>query len=215
MTSEAAGPPARRPGVPPPQHNFQQAADRALAAAREQKAVQIHWLGGEPLDGRWRLAVLDDVLSIDLYNGKIRTSAGRAVAPVWRILVLHYLATSTRPDPAEPSLTFASFPAARGYTPVYQQRVIERLCHTAGREAGPLDQACRKLGGRPIAEGDVGFDFQVFPRLAVRLIWHAGDDELPPSAVLLLPENVEAFLSVEDVVVLSERIVSRLSGGTF
>jgi len=49
----------------------------------------------------------------------------------------------------------------------------------------------------------------------VRLIWRAGEDELPPSAVGLLPDSAEAFLSMEDVVVFSERIVSRPPGGTF
>ena len=54
-----------------------------------------------------------------------------------------------------------------------------------------------------------------FTRLAIRLIWHAGDDEFPPSATLLLPANIEAYFCAEDIVVLSERLVARLGGGTF
>ena len=58
-------------------------------------------------------------------------------------------------------------------------------------------------------------DFQVYHRVRVRLIWYAGDEELAPSAVFLLPVNIESFFCLEDIVVLSERIVSRLAGGRF
>ncbi len=54
-------------------------------------------------------------------------------------------------------------------------------------------------------------EFQVFPRLRVRLAWYAGDEELAPSAALLLPANIESFLGLEDIVVLSEQLVARLA----
>ena len=75
--------------------------------------------------------------------------------------------------------------------------------------------AALALGGRAEAGGDTAFDFDVFPRLAVRVIWYAGDEEFPPSATLLLPVNIASYLCVEDIVVLSERLVSRLAGRHF
>jgi len=54
--------------------------------------------------------------------------------------------------------------------------------------------------------------FDVFPRLTLRLVWHAPDEEFPPSATLLLPDNIEAFFVAEDIVVLSECLVARLGG---
>ena len=75
-----------------------------------------------------------------------------------------------------------------------------------------MSAAAIRLGGRAIAAGDVAFDFDIFPRLTLRLVWYAGDDELPPDATLLLPPNIESYFTAEDVVVLSERLVSRLAG---
>jgi hypothetical protein len=66
-----------------------------------------------------------------------------------------------------------------------------------------------------VAAGDAAFDFQVFPRFSMRLIWHAPDEEFPPTATLLLPPNVESYFVAEDIVVLSEGLVSRLSGRPF
>ena len=63
--------------------------------------------------------------------------------------------------------------------------------------------------------GDLAFDFVVFPRFSVRLVWHSPDDEFPSSATLLLPANAESYFCSEDLVVLSERLVSRLAGRPF
>jgi hypothetical protein len=50
----------------------------------------------------------------------------------------------------------------------------------------------------------------MFPRICLRLIWHAPDDEFPPSATILLPAAIESFFCTEDIVVLSERLTARL-----
>jgi hypothetical protein len=46
-------------------------------------------------------------------------------------------------------------------------------------------------------------------------VWHAPDDEFPASATLLLPPNIEDYFCSEDIVVLSESLVARLSGRGF
>ena len=114
-----------------------------------------------------------------------------------------------------PTIIFADLATARSYAGVYQGRVIARLCATAGRDAAKLSAAAASLGGKPAAGGDAAFDFDIFPRISLRLIWHAPDDEFPASATLLLPANLESYLCSEDIVVLSESLVSRLGGRPF
>jgi hypothetical protein len=129
--------------------------------------------------------------------------------------LLHYLAIDSRPEALGPEVTFADLPAARTYARVYHQRVIARLCATAGRDEKHLRAAADALGGYIVDGGDTAFDFDLFPRLCVRVIWHAADDEFPPSATLLLPANIETYFCIEDIVVLSEGLVSRLGGRPF
>lgn len=205
----------RRPGVPPAQENLKVATERGFDALADQLHEQFLWLGAEPTDGGWRLPVLDDVLEVDLANRRVTTSDGTAVGPSWRILLLHYLAIDSRPERLPPSIAFADLATARSYAGVYQGRVIARLCATAGREAAKLAAAAEFLGGKPIEGGDAAFDFDLFPRISLRLIWHAPDDEFPASATLLLPVNLESHLCSEDIVVLSESLVSRLGGRPF
>ena len=201
--------------MPARQDNLQRAEALAFDALGRQSAEQMSWLGARDAAAHWHLQVLEDSLDVDLAARRIATSAGQAVSPPWRILLLHYLAIAGRPEDLAPEVTFADLPSARTYADVYRQRVISRLCATAGRDAPGLRAAAAALGGRVAAGGEMAFDFAVFPRLAVRLLWHAPDEEFPPSATLLLPANVEHYFCIEDTVVLSECLVSRLGGRAF
>ena len=206
---------AAGPGVPPPQHNLRDATDKAVEALADQSPEQRVWLGAEEAQGRWRLKVLGELLDVDPAAGSVRDVSGREVSPSWRILVLHYLDIRSRVSPSQPGMTFADLPAARAYAKVYQGRVIGRLCATAGRDLTTLRAAAESLGCREAEGGDAAFDADIFPRITVRLIWYAADDEFPPSATLLLPDSISAMLCIEDIVVLSESFVARLSGRPF
>ena len=202
---------------PAPQQNFDTAAKLGFEAVEEQPAEQLLWLGAQPRQYGWQVPVLNDVLEVDLSAKRVSTSAGQGVRPPWTILTLHYLAITARPEQQAPEVTFADLATARSYAGVYHARVVARLCATAGRDAQRLGAAAGALGGRSGAQaaGDAAFDFSVFPRVSVRLVWHAPDEEFPPSATLLLPENIESYFCSEDIVVLSELLVSRLGGGRF
>ncbi len=210
--------PQKPPGgisVPPPQHNLQIAVEKAVKKLADQSAEQLEWLGATPQGEHWRLVVLDEPMQIDLSSGGVVTSSGREVSPKWRILVLHYLHVKDRPPQRPCEVTFADLPSGRVYASVYANRVNRRLCATSGRDLETFRAAAESLGAERVCGGDAAYEFSVFPRLAVRIIWHGPDDEFPPSATVLLGDNVESYLCTEDIVVMSEALVSRLSGRPF
>jgi len=215
VTAGNAEKPRKSFSVPPPQKNFARAVELGFQALVGQTEEQLIWLGAECTGGAWRLPVLNDAFDVDLVAQRITTSDGREVGSHWSVLALHYLAIATRPEPRPPDTIFANLPGARSYSGVYHGRVISRLCFTAGRSAETLQAAAVSLGGRPAEGGDLAFDFAPFPRISLRLIWHAPDEEFPPSATLLLPDNIESYLCSEDIVVLSESLVARLQGKPF
>ena len=209
-------------GLPkiPPQENLKRATELGLRAAALQSDEQRRWLGAEPCDiesgdRAWCLPVLGERLTVDLAAGRITTSTGEEVSAAWRILILHYMSINSRPEARPTSIVFADLPESRTYSGVYQARVISRLCGTLGRDGDALRTAAESLGGTVVEGGDLSFDFSIFPRLTFRLIWHEADDEFGASATLLLPDNIEAYFCPEDIVVLSERLVSRLCGRPF
>lgn len=210
----------------PRQNPYQESFSRALDVVRGRRSADLEALGArEAGQGRYELPVLGGVFVVDLDEGAVRhrsaqdaEAAAAEVRANWQILALHYLsAPGPRQDPAaartDPAwATFADLPHGRGYDPVQRGRVLGRLCATAGRDRATFVEACRRLGAEEADLGEAGFRFQVFPRLAVAIAWYAGDDEFPPNASFLYPENVLSFLPVEDAVVLAECVISRLQG---
>ncbi|KKL15738.1 hypothetical protein LCGC14_2502600, partial [marine sediment metagenome] len=93
--------------------------------------------------------------------------------------------------------------------------VIRRLCATAGRDEQTLRAGADALDAQSFQAGDLAFDLKPFPLVTVRIIWHAPDEEFGSSATMLLPKNIESFFCSEDIVVLSEQMISRLSGKPF
>ena len=211
-SSEASSGGHSQPGAQP---RLAAATTKAWQAFGSQTPEQIGWLGGGPRGNSWQLTVLDQDLVVDPASARVTLATGEDVRPEWHILVLHYLAVPGRPEPRPPEVTFADLPNGRGYADVYDKRVLKRLCATVGREAAALRRAAEGLQGREVPGGDAAFQFTAFPRVPIRLIWHAPDEEFPPSASILLPNNVEEFFSTEDIVVLCESCVARLAGRPF
>lgn len=198
----------------PPQ-GYRRALELAWQRFRRQPAEQLVWLGAEPAAQTWRLPVLGEVFELDGEKASVRLASGARVADVWQVLALHYLAVAGRPELLPPEITFADLATARGYAEVYHRRASARLANTFGQDSVRLWAAARDLGGQAVRLADAAFDFLVFPRVCVRLVWYAGDEEFGPSATWLLPRNIEDFFCAEDVVVLSERLGARLAGRPF
>ena len=222
-----------------PQTNYQLAFEQGLQRARGQSPASLEALGAEKApDGAYRLRVLDATCVVDLDGGTITRATteqeqgdrakqdepprrdeaaavfagGPALPMSWQILTLHYLCASPPWTDSSHWVSFAHFPDARGYDPVYRGRVLNRLCATVGRDRSTFVEACQRLGAESVDWGDEGFRFRVFPRLPVVITWYYGDDEFPPNASFLYLDNVLSFLPVEDVIVLSEGLVGRLQG---
>ena len=204
-----------KPFLPPRQHNYEDAAELAIEIVRKQPEEQLEWLGAKKVGNIWRLGVFNGFIDVDFQTRTVSVAGEKAVGRDWRVLVLHYLKISERPICGPPEIVFASLPSGRVYASVYQNRVIGRLCHTVGREIEKLRLAAESLGGKACEGGDASFDFAVFPRIGIRLIWHGPDEEFPSSSTILLPRNIESFFSIEDVVVISECFVARMSGKPF
>ncbi len=207
--------------LPPKQTNYQIALDQALEGARKRTPESIVALGARrTADGCYDLPVLNTQLTLNLPEGTItRPVSAReddaddgSVGLPWQVMALHYIAAPSVCPEAAQWLAFADFVEIRGYESVYRGRVLGRLCATVGRDEGKFTDACRRLGAEPVALGDKGFRFQVFPHLAIAIAWYRGDDEFPPNATFLYPDNILTFLPLEDVIVLSECLVSRLQG---
>ena len=79
-----------------------------------------------------------------------------------------------------------------------------------GQDPDAFNRAAERLNGKAIEPGDVGFEFDVFPRVPLQIILYAGDDEFPAEANILFDRSVEQILSAEDIAWMAGMQVYRL-----
>ncbi len=205
------------------QTNYEDARVLALAKVRSAAPETLEILGAvRPEPGICRLHVLDEEVRIDLTRGEVVYATGAGFRPCaqssatarvpieWQILILHYLGADSPGKESSGWLSFSEVAEARGYLPVFNQRVIGRLTGTAGRNRETFRSSCGRAGGARFDWGDEGYRFKVFPLLEVGIAWFEGDEDLPPGASFVYSNNVRSLLPVEDMVVVAEKMVSRL-----
>lgn len=127
-----------------------------------------------------------------------------------QVLILHYMAGQPGSLPAGKWVAYREIPGAAFYFSAFAKRAIEPLKKVFGADAAGLAQASRQLKAQAVEPGDAAFEFNVFPRVAVRLILWEGDPEFPPEANVLFHEDVGNILSTEDIAWLAGMLVYRL-----
>ena len=71
-------------------------------------------------------------------------------------------------------------------------------------------RACEKLGGEPIAMGDIGYRFCVFGNLDVILKFYHSDEDFPASITLLWEENMLQFVYYETVFYIAGALLRQI-----
>jgi hypothetical protein len=127
-----------------------------------------------------------------------------------QVLILHYLLADPPPVPADDWVAYREIPGAAFYFGAFVKRAIDPLKKAFGQDPGRFREAAGRLHGVPVALGDAGFTFPVFPKVPLRLILHAGDEEFPAEANILFARGIGEVLPPEDVAWLAGMLVYRL-----
>jgi len=191
--------------------NYEIALHKAFDEVRGRDKDSLLALGASGAGGgAVELPVLNGRFLVDIAGRRVSRDDGAPVEIGWQILALHYLLAAPPSRESGGWTGYSEILEVRGYLGVYEKRVIERLCATAGRDRETFVRASLAVGGERAEWGDEGFRYRVFPLLPVIIAWYAGDDELPPGASFLYPDNVLSILCAEDMVALAESLVGRL-----
>jgi len=127
-----------------------------------------------------------------------------------KIILCHYLLQAKGTSPSGQWITFRQIPDGQFYDAAFQQRTRGPFLSFFGDKPDLFRASAEKLAGVPIAAGDAGMIFPVFPRVPVQLILWQGDEELPPESTILFDATISDYLPAEDIAVLSGMLVYRL-----
>jgi hypothetical protein len=139
-------------------------------------------------------------------------AADRTVPLQEQILILHYLRARSAAAVPGDWVAYREIPGAAFYFGAFAKRAIDPLKKAFGRNIAGFVAAAGRLMGRPVAPGDAGFEFRVFPKVPLRLILYAGDEEFAPEANILFGRSIGGMLSPEDIAWLAGMVVYRLIG---
>lgn len=171
--------------------------------------------GFEPADGKtMRVPFLNRLFRLSYPDFQFCDihAPGKGIPLQEQILILHYLQAARPSPPCGDWVAYREIPSAAFYYAAFLKRAVEPLKKVFGQNLAGLKLAAARLNGVAVEFGDAGFDFQVFPKVPVRLILHAGDDEFPAEATILFDRGIEGMLSPEDIAWLAGMVVYRLIG---
>ena len=104
--------------------------------------------------------------------------------------------------------TFREMPWGELYIQPFTGRCLTRAAFTFGTRVAKFAAAMEKLGGTKLPHGDAGYELELLPGFAMRLIVWEGDDEFPPNSQILYSDNFETAFSPEDRVVAGDILIS-------
>ena len=128
-----------------------------------------------------------------------------------KILILHYLITAKGTPATGKLIGFKQVPGGIFEHASFSREVLAPLLDHFGKEPERLVEAAAGLGGTKASYGDVAVSIQAFPSVTVVIVLWRGDDEFAPNASILFDSTIPDYLSTEDMSVLCERVVERLT----
>ncbi len=82
----------------------------------------------------------------------------------------------------------------------YQNTIIGGMQELFTGRVSLLKQACERLGGVPLKQGDAGYLLPVFPFLDLGVLFWDADEEFSAQANMLFDSNITDFMHEENVV---------------
>ncbi len=108
---------------------------------------------------------------------------------------------------------WVSYKALEGGLFYYQacrKRGEGRLLGHFAEKPALLAEAGKRLGAVPENLGDVSFRLTALPRIDLLLVFHDGDEEFPAELSLLFKDDIQNYLSLDDIAMLAGITAGRL-----
>ena len=166
----------------------------------------------EPNGKRYTLLVLGERCALDLGEGTIHYPrhldghTGGALA----VLVTHYLAGGKPIDTAGRLISYRELPDGMVFYGAFRRNAIEPIPSRFGTDMKEFETRAKLLGGRRVEHGEMGFEFDFFPRVPGTYVLWSGDDEVPASANILFDATAPYQLHTEDLAEVGEVITHLL-----
>ena len=191
------------------------ALELAWSAASSEKPLTIATNSGAvllPGKKSLQLRLIDRDCLVDLDARTVKWSADKSadVGLHLQIIVLHYLAGSSKAQLANRLTTFRDFEGGAIYYPAFKARSIDMIVREFGAKPDILRHIGDVIRAAPSGIGTVGLKVDFFPKFPITIVLWVGDEEVPASANILFDASAGKMLPTEDLSVAAGVLVRRL-----
>lgn len=106
---------------------------------------------------------------------------------------------------------FRSVKNAGPFAPAFSAHVLKPFSETFSGQVEKLHQAAQILGGKPLPQGDAGYEIKSFECIPIQFLFWDGDDEFPAQGNILFDYSVTDFIHVESTVSIAADGITRLA----
>jgi hypothetical protein len=159
----------------------------------------------------------DGFLFIDHFGEKIAvnpTSGEMTPKPqqlLEEILVLKYLQESQGMfGPGKDYISFVQLPFGFHHSKAFKAEVTDYLAKQFGHDFDSFQMAAEHLGGVAAKDGDISYVLPFFPKIYVKVILWAADDEFPSASNFLFDHKCTFQMDTDGLNELANATVARL-----
>lgn len=164
-----------------------------------------------PKDNKFQIDFIGCSLFVDIENGEISAEDGSEVDISEKILLLHYINRADGSPPANRWIAFAELEDGRVYQDAFKGRAEGRLAWMCDKGPEAWLEAVERLGGKREALGDASASMLALPQVPIFMVYWAGEEEIPSAGKILFDANINGYLCTEDVAVLCDIALGRIS----
>jgi hypothetical protein len=153
-------------------------------------------------------------------NAIIRIDSKNEVKIAEKIILLHYLITADGTPLSRDLITLENIQGASFYFPTYKARTIDLLLRYFGNDSNLFANKCRnfKANIESTTPGNISekkaaavkATFLILPNIPVSIVYHPGDKEFLPDIKILYDANIEHYLPLEDIIVMTELLTHKI-----
>lgn len=97
------------------------------------------------------------------------------------------------------------------FYPAFYKLTLNKVINNFGYNSNYFEKICLNLNGTSIDLGDKGFEFNILPKINLRIAIWEGDDEIAPNATILYNPCVQYLLHIESIIGLGMSLTNKIT----
>ena len=171
-------------------------------------------------DGVFKILLMNRLVTLTFPEMETFYENGAKTADNVRILLARYVMEGVQAESTGKMHSYPEMPWGPVYEVQFRGRCISRMAGTYGHNIPGFQEGMEKIGarkaltedGKYVSGADCAYDIPFLPKLTIRALIWAADEEFPASAQILFSDNFPLAFTAEDMAVIGDIFLNAMKG---